>query len=278
MPRGVRALVVVTLVAILPEPMVAQDGGIEAGGPEVTGVVVERESGRPLASVTVRLAPEGEGVEIVRITDRDGRFRFPGMAPAAYRLHLTMIGYETLERPVELLAGLDVSIRVELVPDALELEPIFVVQTRRIPPGMHAFEERRRMGFGTFFTRDDIEYHNPVRLTDLLQRVPGVRTQSMSGRWGNEVFMTGNCRPLFILDGMRVLNIDEYGGLDELILPHQVEAVEVYRGVAIPVEFGNTSCGVVAVWTRRSEPGRPWSWWRAAAAAVLAFGIYQVAW
>jgi hypothetical protein len=42
--------------------------------------------------------------------------------------------------------------------------------------------------------------------------------------------------------------------IDQLMSPHDVEAVEVYHGFELPVEFGVNACGGVLIWTRRGNP------------------------
>lgn len=46
--------------------------------------------------------------------------------------------------------------------------------------------------------------------------------------------------------------------LDDVVMPEDVEAVEVYRrGLEVPAKFGGTSistqCGVIVIWTRRGR-------------------------
>ena len=41
--------------------------------------------------------------------------------------------------------------------------------------------------------------------------------------------------------------------MDDLLHPMDVEAVEVYHGVTLPVEVGSDPCGAIVVWTRPGE-------------------------
>ena len=43
-------------------------------------------------------------------------------------------------------------------------------------------------------------------------------------------------------------------GMDHLLPVMDLEAVEVYHGASLPVQFGANSCGAIVVWTRRGEP------------------------
>ena len=51
------------------------------------------------------------------------------------------------------------------------IEPL-VVTARRTAMYMAGFEDRRRMGFGRFMTREDFDVHASTRVTDLLRNLP----------------------------------------------------------------------------------------------------------
>jgi hypothetical protein len=62
----------------------------------------------------------------------------------------------------------------------------------------------------------------------------------------------GDCPPQYFIDGMRM----EGGSADEII-PHDIEALEVYAGIAtIPLQFApravqrEKTCGAIVIWTR----------------------------
>jgi hypothetical protein len=68
-------------------------------------------------------------------------------------------------------------------------------------------------------------------------------------------------------------------GMDDILPVMDLEAVEVYHGVNVPVQFGSNSCGAIVVWTRRGEPGPPGgSFWRrvAIAATFVALALLAI--
>ncbi len=75
-----------------------------------------------------------------------------------------------------------------------------------------------------------------------------VRTKGFGENWG--------CVPILYLDGIKLGPIDDVTslGVDILVFPSQLEAVELYRTSQVPAEFAgkDAGCGVVAAWTRRS--------------------------
>ncbi|NNM07290.1 MAG: hypothetical protein HKO65_19510 [Gemmatimonadetes bacterium] len=67
-------------------------------------------------------------------------------------------------------------------------------------------------------------------------------------------------------------------GVDHLVQPMDLEAVEVYHASELPVEFGSSGCGGIIVWTKRGEPVvRKGSWWKRALFAVGFLALALVA-
>jgi hypothetical protein len=61
--------------------------------------------------------------------------------------------------------------------------------------------------------------------------------------------MRGWCVPQIYLDGMRIRTCS----IDDLASPMDLEGIEVYRSAVVPAELAGpgSSCGVIALWTRR---------------------------
>jgi len=213
------------------------------------GAVLDHSTGEPLYGAAVSLAegPEGTPGVGTRVTNEDGLFSFRSVPAGTYTLTVTLLGYRTLSQPLRVSVARDLQVVLRLSVSPVALDPIEVVVERRLPGPLADFERRRERGFGTYFTREDIESRAPRVLTDLLRTVPGLRVIS-TGQFGeNAVRLRGNCRPEIIVDGIRT-SIDR--DLDQVLPPMDVEAVEVYKGPQMPAEFGGNSCGAIVVWTR----------------------------
>jgi hypothetical protein len=126
---------------------------------------------------------------------------------------------------------------------------------------MTGFNERRREGFGTFFTRDDLkQLHTTTRVRELLTTVAGVRISEREG-FGDYLELTRqSCPPKILVDGQvwvrpPLEDVDADPMKEFLDMrAGDIEAIELYKGAAqIPALFGGTDamCGVVAVWLRR---------------------------
>jgi hypothetical protein len=222
------------------------------------GVIVQR-SGAPLPSARIELSPDS----FVMKSDVDGRFSLRSAAPAVGELRTTVVAY----RPVH--AVLDsVAQSVVVTMDALtaqELAAVNVEAGRGRSEAPAEFEERRKSGFGTFITREQIAQRNPVQLLQLFDGMNGLVVDQQTGRVRN---MRGAsmrpCEPLYFVDGARFgggegnANALSNGALT-FFQPEDVAGIEVYRGVAeLPQQYGGSAggCGAILIWTRRGADRR----------------------
>ena len=251
---------------------------VVGGGPpsSVRGKVLEHESGAPLGGATIDLVPGFPLAETPgsRVSEEEGEFLFQTVPPGVYGLRVGRIGNHTSLDTIVVEPDSDIRVVVELSPSPIELDAVIVVVRRS--PAMAGFEARRRRGNGTFVTRDEIEDTKPLHVSDLLFLVPGTSfVHSRSGQ--REIRMREGCRPTVWVNGGKTFDasVSEIG-LDQILSPEDVEAIEVYRGAGeVPVQFGPETCGAVVIWTRQSlpEPGEGGALKRMLAAAVLAVGI-----
>jgi hypothetical protein len=110
-------------------------------------------------------------------------------------------------------------------------------------------ENRRRNGFGTFLTADEIELKRPFQSSDLFRMMPGFRVSGfgldakVQSSRGVTTLM-GPCSVNIVIDGMQGQDIN-------LIHPSSIGAIEVYRaGQPAPVQY-NGQCGVIVIWSKR---------------------------
>jgi hypothetical protein len=123
------------------------------------------------------------------------------------------------------------------------------------------FLHRKRVEWGHFITREDIERRQPFNTTDLFQAMLGVRIirsgfdysimmQGIGGYW---------CTPKVFLDGFS-FPLNGGGGtgnvLDSFIVPEDLAAVEVYpRNMLTPAQFRDVNdCGSIVLWSRYAFP------------------------
>lgn len=265
----VRAILAATLALVTALPAAAQQAGDEAERrrlPGIVGVVVDRETRRPLDGAAVLLEPAGEAWEVSPgpervLTDEEGNFALAGLAPGRWELRVESLGYRAVVDSVEYRSELGLRVEVALVPDAVELEPLLVVtEARSRNLEASGFYDRRRRGIGRFVSREEMEARLLPRVSDLFRTMPGVR-MSTPRRFGEEgvVLLRGGCEADVWLDGVRTSSPFP---VDALVGPHDLDGVEVYHGSEVPARFGPSTCGAVLIWTHvpNRGSGRPWSW------------------
>lgn len=226
----------------------------------IRGRVLDADSDAPLEGVNVQ-AKDALGERLrSAVTDSTGTFRILVPRPGRYDLLASGLGYLAAPPPVvEVAADEVVTVELRMRRDAVPVEGFRVVARRRLPGTLlDEFYERssrnRRLGIGRIFTREDLDARGPLRVSYLLEQVPGEPCGS--------VFVDG-----FALRGEDV---------DGVVIPADVEGVEIYRRLSeIPVQYyrPGMTCAVL-VWTRRyPRDGEPFRWTRVlsagAAAAVL---------
>jgi hypothetical protein len=253
-PIPVRAVVAALLLAPMSAGTQGQDRSSQRDtSGRLRSVVVEMGTEVPLAGAAIRLIAQDHS-EVTRLTDDRGHASFTELVPGRYVIVIERLGYGEARASLNLRVSSLTTVTAELVPEVLELEPIIVSTTRR-GADMGGFEERRRLGFGYFITRADLET-NPSHVSSLLRTIPGVRVTPVIGLTrGGHLSMRGGCRPNLVLDGMPLRSLEGLA-IDDYMTPNEVEAIEVYHGVEAPIRFGNSPCGVVVVWTRVPEPVR----------------------
>jgi hypothetical protein len=230
-----------------------------AGAPAVHGQVmrghlVDDSTELPIeAARIVLLGSEGETIDAA-MTDSAGYFSVAGGEAGEYRLTAGRIGYpQTVSSPLSLAFGDTLQVEFRISAGVVLLDPVIVTGRRRRPPAdIRAFYRRAESGiFGTFLTRTDIERAHPVRSSDLLRTIPGVQVVPMA--LGGAATLIRGCRPLIVVDGVRVQNVTS---IDHLVQPLELEGLEVYRSPSqVPVEYGGlrSNCGAILIWTRRGD-------------------------
>lgn len=197
----------------------------------------------PLADVSI-------GGSSVRVTaDSAGRFRITNIPAGRFVLIARRIAFQPGVATIDVAESDTLWLSFTLDPAGREL-PTMVVTERTLSAKLREFNDRRRAGFGQFFTRSYIDNINPVGIADILRRATAVRLSpggqnALSARYG--------CPMPLYLDGVPVGAIR----LDFLPPPNEIAAIEVYAGAAtVPVWLprgprGETeSCGAILFWTK----------------------------
>ena len=229
---------------------------VRRGSSSISGVVRNNE-GEPLAGAQLMVWGNGS----TTTTRDDGRFSISGLPAGTQTVEARYVGYAPKRVTVDLASGRTVSTTITMTERANVLDEVTVYGAeRQVANDLAGFNQRRKLGFGRFITRADIEKKRPLRFTDLLRATPGLRIVATGGMdyaivASHGGMSGGACQPLVFINGTLLANTD---GIDMMVEPQEIAAVEIYNGVGeTPPQFRGGmkgECGSIAIWTAPNLP------------------------
>jgi TonB family protein len=228
-------------------PQDAESAPSDADAPvNLDGEIREMGTRRPLPGINV-LLPD---LELAGVTDAEGRFAFRGIVPGAHRLRVVQVGYDPLERTVDVVEGelttLKLWVRNQSYRDD-ELVGVYQRNKEEVTRRTLSVETVRRVP-GTF--------GDPVRV---IQSLPG----SARSPFGTGLLVIRGADPLdsaVYIDGIRVPIIYHLAGYESVINADLVESVDYLPG-GYGVEYGRSLGGVVNINSKHSFPETPQLTW-----------------
>ncbi|MCC7265506.1 MAG: TonB-dependent receptor [Candidatus Latescibacteria bacterium] len=149
----------------------------------ISGTVSDSTSGEPLAGVVVLLADTPLGT----LSNSQGRFELPRVAPGAYILQLSLVGYAPISRPVQVRAGGETALDLRLSSRPIHLGET-LVQAGRLTNlvGIAASANQGVVG------ASDLALRPLLRPGEVVENIPGVIVTQHSGSGkANQYFMRG---------------------------------------------------------------------------------------
>jgi hypothetical protein len=219
------------------------------GPSRLTGRVINA-AGAPVGNARV----EVQGTGAIALSREDGSFGFTDLPSGTQQLVVRQLGFEPVERAVELSGRAPQQVTVTLA----KVARAQMLAAREITASKDAldqlgFNRRQKIGFGYFMDTEAIESRNATRMTDLFRTVPSLRVVPSGMDYVVESArdVQGGC-VRYVVDGSPYQSMFP-GDIDRLMPPHQVAAIEVYNGSNTPAEFqsaGNSSCTTIVMWSR----------------------------
>ncbi len=224
-------------------PLAAHDSsrvGVIAG-------VVLRGDGQPVAGARIAMdeVPETR-------TDAAGKFRLVNVPAGTRQFQVLAIGTDAVSRVVDVAVNRTSDVVVNMEP-LTTLAPARVTGTAFIRRMAEGLAERRKSSFGVFLDSSDFVGQGTTRTA--FEGIAGLAVRPY-GRNYNLVLKESavrECLANVFIDGERAYDQERLWTLN----PGDIKAVEVYRrGSTVPPEFQvlRSTCGSVAVWTRRTFP------------------------
>jgi len=199
----------------------------------------------PLGDATVAVL--GSSLRVT--TGTSGRFRVMSVPAGQYLLTVHRVGYAPTAAAIQIGDADTLRLSFAMMPIATTLDTV-VVSAKQMVTRMMEFEERRRLGYGTFITADEIKQRNPVTLGDVLRGIPSIHIS------GSSVFhqvaestRSSKCPIQVVIDDVVLPPLTD---LANLVPPSEVMGIEVYAGPAtMPMRFKSTNtCGAIVIWTK----------------------------
>jgi hypothetical protein len=250
--------------------------GAQAQQVELHGRIIDDLTALPVVGAAVQLQNHRGRVLGRQVSDDLGKFHFTVNTRDPVRVHAEHASYtRTISPPLTFEQFRTVMIELRMAADVVVLAPLEVVAryTFSVGPTLSGFEQRRLSGVGTFITREEIQRRRPNEVSDLLSTLPGLWLQA-NPAVGNRriVYMRrgASCPAQIFVDGFHMnratppiigrrgntISTTDAFPIDDMVKPGSVHGIEIYPGAAtVPPEFRtpNMSCGVIAIWTRRSS-------------------------
>lgn len=233
----------------------------------ITGTVTDKEDGKPLPGVSVRVTGTQTGTQ----TGSDGKFAVKVNAGAT-TIEFSSIGYvsQTLAIPANNV------INVSLSTDAKLLGEVVVT-------ALGVGREKKTLGYSsTQVGTEEINRASPTNLVSGLQgKVAGVDISTTSGQPGGSSkvvlrgfsSIAGNNQPLYVIDGVPVNNTRpggaspvgsigdlkenyDFGNAANDINPSDIESISILKGAAASSLYGSrASSGVILITTKKGKAG-----------------------
>lgn len=217
----------------------------------VTGVVLTEEGGRPIPNAEVRI---GDAPEQRVRTNAKGEFSIASAPMGTRMLQARAMGFVPNRVAVDVVPELG-PLMLHLSTFKTFLDTVRVTGRRLNDSNMKGFEQRRLTGAGRYITAADIERRNPLEVTDMLKRVPGVMVDR--GPTGTNIMVrgmfSGYCSPTIYVNGMTFWDM-QAEELETFARPDEIAGIEIYNEVTVPPQFSRgmagSRCGAILIWTK----------------------------
>lgn len=225
---------------------------------EVSGVIVGKDDGLPLAGVSVVI----KGTTSATVTDLDGKFKIT--APDQGILILSYLGYETVEIPVA------TEIKYELAPVIKEMNEVVVVgygqQKKQDVTGVVAVVDAKSFNKGVIISPDQLIVGKVagVQITPTGGGEPGGQS-AIRIRGGTSI--NASNEPLYVIDGFPIDNsgfnptgFSTNTGRNPLnfLNPNDIESFTVLKDASAAAIYGSRGAnGVIIITTKKGAAGKP---------------------
>jgi uncharacterized membrane protein YgcG len=188
----------------------------------VSGRVADQRDTTPVIGATVQLLQTGDSaVKTGAVADIDGNFRIDNTAPGTYVLRISYLGYEPLQRTVNVISG-DVDLGMIRMRPGNNLLGNVVVEGQQV--------RAQQMGDTTQFNANAFKTNPDANAEDLVTKMPGVTSDN------NGVKVNGESVQQILVDGKPFFGDDPAVALKNL--PAEViDKIQVFDKLSDQAQF-----------------------------------------
>ena len=194
---------------------------------------LKSRAGEAIPSLTVRL----QATTLGAASDMAGGFSIKNVAPGAYTLLVTGVGYKPVQQPVTVAAGQETVVSLTVLETAVAMAGVIVL-------GRTEVQEANRQAFNVTAIDATKLYNTTLDIAGALDRVAGVRVResggvgssfnlSLNGFSGNHV--------RYFIDGIPMEGFGTSFQINNIPI-NTAERIEVYKGV-VPIWLGSDALG-----------------------------------
>ena len=226
---------------------------LELAPADISGKVVDKETGQPILGAVVKIGLAGESLKGAT-TGQDGTFFLAQVPPGPKRIAVSLIGYESHAEKISLAPGSTLILDIALLSDPIQLAPVEII-------GESPLINQKRTGTASKLRPQTVELIKPVGTQELLELVPGINGYADDG-FGNSRLSIG-IRGLNPRRSSRVLIMEDGVPIQPAVYIYpnayynppseRIDAMEVIKGSSA-IRFGpQTMGGVINYATRRPD-------------------------
>jgi outer membrane receptor for ferrienterochelin and colicin len=224
----------------------------------LTGLVIDKNTQRPLQGATVMLNPGNKGA----VTEESGKFTLAGITPGVYTLTVTNLNYTAFTlNNLTLTSGNEATVTIELeaVPNVLENVEVKVRRNSARAASLETPLSVQRL------TYEEIKA-NPggnFDISKVIQSLPGVGGGIGGGSFRNDIIIRGGApsENVFYLDGIEIPIINHFstqgagGGPQGILNVSFIEDVKLSTS-AFDARYDNALSSVFQFKQKNGNPNR----------------------
>ncbi|WP_234572058.1 TonB-dependent receptor [Rhodohalobacter sp. 614A] len=205
----------------------------------VNGFITDSQTGETLLMANIALMEINRGTS----SNTSGYYTITNIPPGNYTLAASYIGFRRFEAEIELEAGKSLRFDIELIPEGVEMEAIYVESEAER-------EELRNIGTAQVDIELIKELPSVIQpdVFRSIQLLPGVKAAS---DFSSGLYIRGGSpdQTLILLDETTVYNPSHFFGFFSTFNPDAVKDVRLYKG-GYPSEFGGRIGSVLTIFNK----------------------------